>query len=67
MDWVTAMSGETIKNLHRCFGDLLLQTKIASISPVTTEIANQLGLAISAEADPYTSEDLVKAILEVVE
>ena len=67
IDWVTAMSGETIKNLHRCFGDLLLETKIASISPVTTEIANQLGLAISAEADPYTSEDLVKAILEVVE
>ncbi len=67
IDWVTVMSGESARNLRRCFGELPPSTKIASISPMTSKILRELGLPVSAEASPYTTNDLVKAILEAIE
>ena len=67
IDWVTVMSGESARNLSRCFGELPPSTKIASISPMTSKILRELGLPVSAEASPYTTNDLVKAILEAIE
>lgn len=67
IDWVTIMSSETIRNLHRCFGQSLTLTKLASISPLTSHAANELNLKISAEANHYTSHGLIQSILEAVQ
>jgi uroporphyrinogen III methyltransferase/synthase len=37
--------------------------KVASIGPVTTDAARKLGIAVTAEADEYTTAGIVAAIL----
>ncbi len=64
IDWVTAMSSETLRNLYRCFGDSLRDCKLATISPITSQVAKELGLTVSAEASPYTSQGLIQSILK---
>lgn len=66
IDWVTAMSSETVRNLIRCFGKSLEKTRLATISPTTSSVARTAGLNVHAEANPYTSQALVQAILEAV-
>ena len=67
IDWVTAMSSETVRNLVRCFGKSLNTTRLATISPATSLVAKDAGLKVEAEANPYTSQGLIQAILEAVE
>ena len=67
IDWVTAMSSETVRNLIRCFGKALERTRFATISPATSSVAKTAGLKVRAEATPYTSQALIQAILEAVE
>ena len=59
--WITFTSSSTVKN----FIDLAVvpaDLKIASIGPVTSATARELGLRIDAEAAPHTMEGLVAAI-----
>jgi uroporphyrinogen-III synthase len=63
-DWVTLTSSSTVKNLLAAVGhERLAGVKLASIGPVTTATAVQHGLEITAEAEPYTLDGLVDALL----
>lgn len=62
-DWVTLTSSSTVKNLLAAAGaESLAGVKLASIGPVTSQVARMHGLDIAAEATPYTIEGLVEAI-----
>ena len=52
------------RSLARMFGENLRQTKLASISPVTSATLSDLGLEPAAEAGVYTMPGLVQAILQ---
>lgn len=43
------------------------RTKVVTISPVTTKAAAEAGLAVAAEAEEYTSEGIVRALVRLVE
>jgi uroporphyrinogen III methyltransferase/synthase len=69
-DWITFTSSSTVKNLVEVLGgkdagrEALRGVKIASIGPITSATARQLGLSVDAEADPHTIEGLVDAIVK---
>ena len=62
VDWVTVTSSASAQSLHNLFGDSLKQTKIASLSPITSKTLTDLGYDIAAEANPYTIDSLIDAI-----
>ena len=63
-DWITFTSSSTVKNYVALAGrDSLKETRIATIGPVTTQTARTLGLKIDAEANPYTIEGLISAMV----
>jgi uroporphyrinogen III methyltransferase / synthase len=66
IDWVTVTSSAIAKSLARLFGDGLRQTRLASISPVTSETLRALGHPPAAEARQYTMAGLIEAIVEAV-
>jgi uroporphyrinogen III methyltransferase/synthase len=62
-DWITFTSSSTVKNLLRVVKpEDLKGVKVASIGPVTSETARQLGLEVTVEASEYTTEGLVAAL-----
>lgn len=63
IDWVTVTSSAIADNLFRHFGDALQQTQIASISPITTGRLQQHGLHATVEAQVYTAQGIVDAII----
>jgi uroporphyrinogen III methyltransferase / synthase len=63
IDWVTVTSSAIARSLVRLFGDDLRQTRLASISPVTSETLRGLGYVPAAEARQYTMAGLVDAIV----
>jgi uroporphyrinogen III methyltransferase/synthase len=63
-DWITFTSSSTVKNFVAAVGrELLDGVRIASIGPVTSATARAQGLEIAAEAEEYTSDGLVRAIV----
>lgn len=71
IDIVTFTSSSTVRN----FVDLLPQTEIASlldgvllasIGPITTQTAQELGLHVSVTAETFTIEGLCSALVETV-
>jgi uroporphyrinogen III methyltransferase/synthase len=67
IDVVTFASGSAIRNFVKVYGadqaiDLLRQTIVASIGPVTTEVASQLGIPVTIQPTTYTIPALVDAI-----
>ena len=64
IDWITVTSSASAKNLVRMFGESLKQTKIASLSPITSQTLIDQGIEVKAEADPYTIESLIHAITQ---
>jgi len=63
-DWITFTSSSTVVNLVRAAGVAVLEgVRVASIGPVTSAAARQRGLAVTVEADPFTLDGLVAAIL----
>jgi uroporphyrinogen-III synthase len=68
IDWITVTSSAIGASLFNLFGeDLLQKTKLASISPTTTEALESLGLKVEAEAKEYNMVGLVAAIVASVE
>jgi uroporphyrinogen III methyltransferase / synthase len=65
-DWITFTSSSTVKNLLRLVKPAdLAAVKIASIGPVTSATARQLGLEVTVEAAEYTVEGLLEALSSV--
>ena len=67
IDWVTMTSSATATNLYRLYGDLLNQSRIAALSPVTAQAAKDLGLNVDIVADPHTIDSLLDAFAYGVE
>lgn len=68
LDWIGLSSPSIARNLSRLLspqarGHLGTRTKLASISPVTTAAAREVGLPVSAEAKSYTWSGILEAII----
>jgi len=62
-DWITFTSSSTAKNFVDIAGREALQSiKVASIGPITSATAREVGLGVDVEANPHTIEGLVHAI-----
>jgi uroporphyrinogen III methyltransferase/synthase len=62
--WMTVTSSAIARSLVNMFGDALRQTKLASISPITTATLRELGFEPAVEASVYTMEGVVEAMVE---
>ena len=62
IDWVTITSSAIASSTASLFGDSLLQTKLASISPTTTLALRQNGFTPATEASEYNFDGLVAAM-----
>ncbi len=69
-DWITFTSSSTVQNFVAMAGaaaltgaEALTGVKVASIGPVTSATARQLGIEVAVEAKVYTTDGLVQAIL----
>lgn len=63
IDWVTVTSSAIARSIARLYGDKLHHAKLASISPITSSVLRELGHEPAVEADEYTMEGVVRAIL----
>lgn len=69
IDLVTFTSSSTVSNFKRMlpterFAELVAPLTVASIGPITTQTAEELGLAVHIEADTYTIPGLCDALLK---
>jgi uroporphyrinogen III methyltransferase/synthase len=67
IDVVTFTSGSAVRNFAKVYGedqaaDLLRNTEVAAIGPLTAQAAEQLGIAVSIQPTTYTIAALVDAI-----
>ncbi len=64
-DWITFTSSSTVKNFLALAGREAIEgVKVASIGPVTSDVARKHGLPVTAEAREFTIDGLIAAILE---
>jgi uroporphyrinogen III methyltransferase / synthase len=64
-DWITFTSSSTVKNCVAITGlEALRGVRIASIGPVTSATARELGLTVDIEARPFTIDGLIESILD---
>ena len=68
IDTVTFTSSSTVKNFHRLLppdrvDHLMKGVAVASIGPITSQTARELGLVVTMEAEMYTIPGLIQAIL----
>ncbi len=56
IDWTTVTSSAIARSLVSMFGERLRNTRLASISPVTSDVLRELGFQPAAEATQYTAE-----------
>jgi uroporphyrinogen III methyltransferase/synthase len=63
-DWITFTSSSTVRNFVEAAGPGSLDgVRVASIGPITTKTARDLGIAVTVQAQPFTVEGLVEAVL----
>lgn len=62
--WTTVTSSGIAQSLARMFGDALRQTRLVSISPLTSETIRHLGYEPAAEATSATMTGVIEAILQ---
>jgi len=62
IDWITVTSSSIARSLASLFGDKLRQSKLASISPITSNTLKELGYEPAVEAKQYTMPGLAAAI-----
>ena len=66
-DWVTVTSSSTVRNLAELVpAHDLRRSKLASIGPITSGTARELGLQVLAEASLFTTEGLAQALCAAV-
>ncbi|MGO9012908.1 MAG: uroporphyrinogen-III C-methyltransferase [Bryobacteraceae bacterium] len=64
-DWITFTSSSTVQNFVTATGAGALEgVKVASIGPVTSKTARELGIQVTVEAAKFTVDGLVEAILQ---
>ena len=64
-DWITFTSSSTVRNfVQMCPGRYLKGVRVASIGPVTSATARELGLEVQAQPREYTVKGLIAAIVE---
>jgi uroporphyrinogen III methyltransferase/synthase len=64
-DWITFTSSSTVAHFAQlCPADTLRGVRVASIGPVTSATARELGIEVHAEPREYTIAGLVEAIVE---
>jgi len=61
-DLVTFTSSSTVERYLRLVGRDLLPPTVASIGPITSTTARDLGVTVDIEADPHTIDGLIAAI-----
>ena len=62
-DCITFTSSSTVQNFAAAAGvELLRGVSVASIGPITSRTARDLGAEVTVEANPYTVDCLVQAI-----
>lgn len=69
LDWIGISSPAIARNLYRLLSPQAAaaigqQTKLASISPVTTSALQELGWPVAVEASTYTWDGILEAIME---
>lgn len=62
IDWTTVTSSAIARSIHKMFPSDLANSKLASISPITSGTLQDLGHSIAAEASPHTMQGLVESI-----
>ncbi len=62
IQWMTVTSSAIARSLVRLFGESLRNTKLASISPITSATLRELGYEPAVEATEYTMAGVVAAI-----
>ena len=60
--WTTITSSAIGNSVANLFGDNLRRTKIATISPTTTDAMERLGFTVSAEARRYDLDGMIAAM-----
>ena len=65
IDWVTVTSSSIARAIVGLFGEQLRRTRLASISPVTSQTLCELGYPPAVEAIEYTMAGLVEAIMRM--
>ena len=63
IDWTTVTSSAIARSLVAMFGDVLRNTRLVAISPLTADVLSELGHPPSAVAKTYTTGGVVAAIL----
>jgi len=71
IDWITLTSSAITERLAalltpRARARIGQETKLVSISPITTEAAHKQGMPVAAEASEYTWNGVVRAVCEAV-
>jgi uroporphyrinogen III methyltransferase/synthase len=66
VDAVTFTASSTVKNFVELIGAEIGRAKVASIGPVTSATARELGLAVDVEAAEFTTPGLVRALRELL-
>lgn len=62
VDWITVTSSSIARSLVSMFGEELRRVRLASISPVTSQVLQECGHKPAVEAKEYTTAGLTAAI-----
>jgi len=63
IDWTTCTSSAIADSLVRMFGKTLRKTRLASISPITSEAIRRLGFEVAVESQSATMQGIFEAVL----
>jgi len=63
LDWATVTSSAIARAMANMFGDDLQRVRLASISPITSGVLRELGFLPEVEAETYTMDGLLSAVL----
>ena len=66
IDWVTVTSSSIARSLIGLFGEQLRRVRLASISPITSEVLREHGHEPTVEAKDYTTAGVIAAIVASV-
>lgn len=62
-DLITFTSSSTVERFVRLIGIEALPPAVASIGPITSDTARDLGVTVDIDADPHTIDGLIEAIV----
>ena len=63
IDWTTCTSSAIADSLVRMLGDKLHKTKLASISPITSDTIRRLGFEVAVESQSATMQGIFDAVV----